>query len=299
MTEAKAEAAVTPAPVVCPANPLTAPDAAGVINSAVAGCPIDCPRCHAPITSAQLKEIYTTASDDRIEAAKTAFNEAFEKFSINRCVRKAHLFAQSLKEVGSGMVGAEDLHYRAAALKTGTIFGYFGKHPDEADLYGKNDEHGSDPEAIANRAYGGRLGNGDIASGDGWRYRGQGFIQITGKETYQHVQTEIDAKDPGSGVDIIATDTDIATAKGGMLSAMGYWSWKKLNGKADLGATDKVVNSITAVINLNTDAQSYADRRSNFKKTSKTFRVPECVNLVQAAPAAKKGGSKKKRRKKK
>jgi putative chitinase len=172
---------------------------------------------------------------------------------------------------------------------------YFKSHPDEADTYGKSDGQKADGEGIANRAYAGRNGNGDIASGDGYKYRGGGLIQLTGKGNFEDVQKEIDAKDPGSGIDIVAREGDIRTAKGAMISAMAFWSKHGLNGKAEAGATGAVVDSITRVVNKST--KSYPQRRSHFLVTKKVFRVLECVNLVQAAPAKKKG--KKKGRKKK
>lgn len=293
--------AITPTttntPVVCPANPLTAPDAAGLINSAVAGCPIACPRCHAQITTEQMKAMFTTAADDKIEEAKKAFNEAFEKFSVNRCIRKAHFFAQVLTEVGTGMSSpAESLNYSAENLKrkvkdpkTGKPAGpfkYFRDNPDQADLYGRSDTNPvANQEAIANAAYADRNGNGDVASGDGWNFRGKGFIQVTGKSNYQDVQTEIDAKYPGSGVDIIARPADILTPRGGMISAMGYWSMKGLYGKADVGATDAVVDSITDVVNKHTGSRQ--ERKDNFNNTTKVvFRVSECVDLLQAQATA-------------
>lgn len=283
----------TPAtPFEWPTDPLNADDAAEILNSPTKTCPVDCPRCHAMITKEQLKDMFTTASDANIEEARKAFNECFEKFSVNRCVRKAHLFAQILTEVGTGMKSpTENLNYSAEHLKRKVAAGkkfpkgpfkYFWDNP-EADLYGRTADHPADQEAIANRAYANRtdLGNGDVASGDGWNFRGKGFIQLTGKSNYQDVQTHIDAKYPGSGVDIIARPADILEPRGGMISAMGYWSWKKLYVKADAGATDAAVDSITTIVNKWTS--SYQERKDNFNDTTKVvFRVSECVNLLQA-----------------
>ncbi len=299
MTDAQVDPTKTAADAkACPTDPLTAPDGAGLINSAVEGCPIDCPRCHALITTEQMKAMFTTAADDKIEEARKAFNESFEKFSINRCVRKAHFFAQVLTEVGTGMKSPEEsLNYTAENLKrtaddpkTGKKkgpFKYFRDNPDEADLYGRSKTvPKADQEAIANRAYADRNGNGDVASGDGWNFRGKGFIQITGKGTYQEVQNEIDAKYPGSGVDIIARPADILEPRGGMISAMAYWSMKNLATKADVGATDKVVDSITDVVNKWTGSRQ--ERKDNFNNTTKVvFKVSECVNLDKAAGGAK------------
>jgi putative chitinase len=294
MTQDQAVSATTETPATLiewPTDPLNADDAKEILNSPTKTCPVDCPRCHAPITTAQMKEMFTTASDANIEAARKAFNECYEKFSVNRCVRKAHLFAQILTEVGTGMKSpAENLNYSAEHLKRKVAagpkkpkgpFSYFWNNP-EADTYGRTADHPADQESIANLVYADRNGNGDVASGDGWNFRGKGFIQLTGKSNYQDVQKEIDAKYPGSGVDIIARPADILEPRGGMISAMGFWSWKKLYVKADVGATDAVVDSITTIVNKWTSSKQ--ERKDNFNDTTKVvFRVSECVNLLQAS----------------
>lgn len=262
-------------PAARPTSPSAGPDASTPVGSPVAPCPDGCPRCHAEITSAQLKTIFPGATDAKRDAVMAAFNDAFEKFAINTCHRKAHFFAQIREEVGGAITTlAENMNYAAAALKG--LFGYFKKHPADALLYGRTPKHRADQEAIGNRAYANRLGNGDIASGDGWRYRGKGYIQLTGKSNYQSVQTEIDAKYPGSGIDIIKNGDDILTVKGGMISAMAFWSMNGLNAKADKGATDAHVNAVTATVNFHT--KSYAERRTHFGVTKVVFKVAECTN---------------------
>ncbi|WP_281991298.1 glycoside hydrolase family 19 protein [Aquimarina aggregata] len=132
------------------------------------------------ITKDQLKEIFTTATDSRINELRDEFNNAFDKFSINTCLRKAHFFAQIREEVGANIsTFSENLNYSVQSLKD--TFSYFRNNPEEAELYGRSDEHPADQEAIGNRAYANRLGNGDIDSGDGWNYRGKGYIQLTGR----------------------------------------------------------------------------------------------------------------------
>lgn len=281
-------------PVARRASPLTASGAAEPPHAAVKDNRSTCQSCHALITTQQLKAIFTTASDAKIEEAKNAFNATFEKFSVNGCLRKAHLFAQILTEVGTSMTThPESLNYSSENLKRKVAneklklppgpFKYFRDNPAEADLYGKNSDHPADKEAIANRAYAGRNGNGNLASGDGWNFRGRGFIQLTGKSNYKAVQREIDAKDPGVGVDIIARSADIETAKGGMISAMGFWSMNNLAKKADVGATDAVVDSIIDVVNRKTDSRP--KRKANFKITAVVFGVAECVNSPQPTPS--------------
>ncbi|MFY0534315.1 glycoside hydrolase family 19 protein [Nannocystis pusilla] len=236
----------------------------------------DCPRCCAKVTEEQMKAIFTSASATKITGVTNAFNSAFEKFELNRCLRKAHFFAQLLQEVGTSINAlSEDLHYTEAQLKKS--FSYFRKNPEEATLYGKTAEHGADPEAIGNRAYADRNGNGNIESGDGYKYRGRGYIQITGKGVYRDVQNEMNARYPGNGLDIVNNVEQTLEPKGGMLSAMGYWRHKKLNDRADKGATGAVVDTLTQVINYYT--HTYPDRRTNFETTKVVFKVAECTNL--------------------
>lgn len=248
---------------------------ASSVDSAVGACVGDCPRCCAKVTEEQMKAIFPSASATKITGVTNAFNSAFEKFELNRCLRKAHFFAQVRQEVGASINAlSEDLHYRESVLKD--KFKYFRDHPEEAALYGKNAEHGADPEAIANRAYGNRNGNGSIESGDGWKFRGRGYIQITGREIYQNVQNQIDARYPGSGIDIMTNVESTLEPKGGMISAMGYWRWKKLNERADKGDTGEHVDSITEVVNKWTD--TYSKRREHFDTTKVVFKTAECTN---------------------
>ena len=281
--------AVSPIPVggdpnrFTPSHPAAGADAATPIDSPVASCPYGCPRCKADITSEQLKQIFTSASDDAVNGMRDAFNEAFKKFSIDTCLRKSHFFAQILQEVGASISSkVENMNYKESVLKD--KFRYFRRNPAEAALYGRNDDHPADPEAIANRAYANRNGNGDIDSGDGWRYRGKGYIQLTGKGNYQSVQTQIDAKYPGSGIDIITNEGDILTVRGAMFSAMGFWTMNNINAAADPGEADANIDAVTAIVNKATD--SYAARRTNFATTKVAFKLAECTEKPVAAVAA-------------
>jgi putative chitinase len=86
------------------------------------------------------------------------------------------------------------------------------------------------PEKIANRAYGGRMGNGPEASGDGWKYRGRGLIQLTGKDNYR-------AASDALGVDLVANPDSVTRPEMAALTAAWFWSKNKLNDLADRGDT--------------------------------------------------------------
>lgn len=174
--------------------------------------------------------------------------EVAEKFAINTPLRLAHFLSQCGHESGNFRVVNENLNYGAKGL-----LGLFKKYfPDEAKakLYERK------PEKIANLIYGGRMGNGPEASGDGWKHRGRGFIQLTGKDNYTAFGKAI-------GVDILA-NPDLVATKYPLLSAAWYWNSRKLNAVADQGATDAVVTKVTKLVNGGTIG--LADRIKHFKE---------------------------------
>lgn len=219
------------------------------------------------MTTAILNQIFPKAGNTKLNEIVMAFNLGYEAFSIDSNIRQAHFFAQVLQEVGeSATTKKEKMNYSAEALMK---FSYFQQHPEEAEKYGRTAQHPADQEAIANRAYAKRIGNGDVASGDGWKYRGKGFIQLTGKYNYSNIQKHLNKKLSDSGIDIVKNDQDILTVKGAMLSAMAFFSYKNIQAIADTGADDEVVDRVTAVVNKKTD--SYPARVANFHRMKNIF----------------------------
>ena len=105
--------------------------------------------------------------------------EALPKHGIAESrLRLAHFFAQVLHESGCMRFDMENMNYSSDALQK--VFGKYFPTKEEADACARK------PEKIANRVYANRMGNGDEASGDGWRYRGRGLIQLTGRANYRH-----------------------------------------------------------------------------------------------------------------
>lgn len=247
--------------------------------------------CDTDLKSEDLKCLFTTATDDTLKNFVESFNKYYKKFEINTCIRMCHFLAQIRQEAGANLEisEGEDLTYSVEALQA--KFSYFAKHPDEADLYGYKGktkdpktgkvtfEQEANQEAIANRVYSSEgnssLGNGDVASGDGWKYRGGGYIQITGKYNYEKVNEQIKNK-CSEFTDEICGET-VSKLPGALISAMAYWSWKKLNIKADIGHEDKDVDAISNVINLNDDHKS--DRKTYFKTIKDDWKLTECNSL--------------------
>lgn len=103
--------------------------------------------------------------------------ELFQQYEINTPARLAHFIGQGLVETGGLAHKVENLNYSAARLRA--IFPRYFRTDEIAREYERK------PERIANRVYANRLGNGPPESGEGWRYRGRGFFQLTGKANYQ------------------------------------------------------------------------------------------------------------------
>jgi len=171
-----------------------------------------------------------------------------EKFQINTPLRLAHFLAQCGHESGGFKAVNENLNYGAKGL-----MGIFKKYfPTEA----KAKEYERKPEKIANLVYGGRMGNGPEASGDGFKYRGRGYIQLTGKDNYA-------AFDKVVAENIIETP-DLVATKYPLLSAAWFWNSRGLNALADKGAADAEVTAITKKVNGGTIG--LPDRIKHFKE---------------------------------
>jgi putative chitinase len=170
------------------------------------------------------------------------------KFQINTPLRLAHFLAQCGHESGGFRATQENLNYSAKGL-AGIFRKYF---PTEAAAasYARN------PQKIANKVYGNRMGNGPESSGDGYKFRGRGYIQLTGKENYTAFGKAI-------GEDILA-NPDVVASKYALLSAAWFFSKNGLHKMADGGATDAVVTSITKRVNGGTIG--LADRIKHFKE---------------------------------
>lgn len=231
------------------------------------------PTVQTPVTLARLKIVFPAALDDALQAIATDLAIDPAAYGLDTNLRCAHFFAQVRQEVGEGIrTLTEDLTYSAKALAK---FAYYQARPAEAlaDAYAK-DAAGktvrkANKEAIANKAYADRMGNGPVASGDGWRYRGRGCIQLTGRSNYADITETCRKLYPGMDVDYVANPDLTAELPGAVRSAVGFWVRNGLHLLADRGATGADVDRITAKINLKTD--SYAARRDNFGIARRAF----------------------------
>lgn len=182
-------------------------------------------------------------------------------YGLNTPIRLAHFLAQVRQEVGTEFKPLrESMNYSAKGLQQ---FKIFRENPSLVEMYARTDIHPANQEMIANLAYANRMGNGSVDTGDGWKYRGAGVLQITGKENFQMVQDRINKYSPRMGIDIL-TGKSADSLLGSILMGMAYWIWKDLYKVADKGDTNEVVDKITSIINLHSD--SYPLRVEHFNK---------------------------------
>lgn len=139
-------------------------------------------------------------------------------------------------------------------------YDYFGFNPDQAELYGRADDHPADRVAIANLAHADRNGNGDAASGDGYRFRRRGLFQLTGRGNYRAF-SEWHEDIFGEAIDLEGDPDRAAEPVYAVRSAIHFWLRHDLPDLADAGLTDAPTNSITERINPPTDEASRTERR--------------------------------------
>ena len=162
--------------------------------------------------------------------------------------RAAHFFAQTFHETGGYKLFSENLNYSASGLQK-TFGKYFPGLLEE--------QYAKKPEKIANRVYGNRMGNGDEVSGDGWKYRGRGALQLTGKSNYKAFSDYL--KNP-----LIMEQPDLVATDYAFESALFFFDRNKLWNICDKGVTKATILSLTKKINGGTNG--LADREE------KTFK---------------------------
>lgn len=169
------------------------------------------------------------------------------KHDVDSVNEVAMFLAQTSHESGGYKTLTENLNYSAEGLLK-TFPKYF---PTEALA----EEYARQPERIANRVYANRMGNGDEASGDGWKFRGRGIIQITGTNNYTLCSKDIFEND-----DLLKDPSYLITPDGAVASACWYWSYRKINPPADAG------DVVTVTKLINGGKIGLADRTEKFKK---------------------------------
>jgi putative chitinase len=169
-----------------------------------------------------------------------------EKFGIDGPLRLSHFLSQCAHESGNFKFVKENLNYSADGLRK--IFPKYFPTIELANKYARQ------PEKIANKVYGGRMGNGDEASGDGFKFRGRGYIQLTGKDNYAAFDKFVD--------DDIMANPDLVATKYPLTSAAFFFHKNKLWDVCDKGHGDDVVLAVTKRVNGGT--HGLTDRQEKF-----------------------------------
>lgn len=185
------------------------------------------------------------------------YKTLLNSYGINTPLRLAHFMAQLDHESGLKPI-SENLNYSAQGLRT-TFLKYF---PTVALA----NKYARKPEMIANRVYANRMSNGNEASGDGWKYRGRGFIQITGKDNYRLLSKD-------TRIDYLNNPDWLLREADSMIAALWYWKSINANKYADEDNLDKIsdlinIGRITAKYG---DANGFNHRKELLAKYKKMF----------------------------
>ena len=204
-----------------------------------------------------------------------ALDAAMRRFEIDTPSRMAAFAAQLAHESGQLQRWTENLNYRWERLRQ--VFPKYFTSDAEARAFDRK------PERIANRVYASRMGNGPEASGDGWRYRGRGPIQLTGRDNYRACGSAI-------GVDLVGDPDLLATPGPGCLAAAWFWARNGLNALADAG------DFVTITRRINGGLNGLAERREFWEQAKEVFGVPVVATAEVGAGRATKAAPKPRRK---
>ena len=182
------------------------------------------------LTLSQLKQLIPT--NPHVEHWHRALEQLLPDYEINTPRRIAAFIAQCAHESNNFTAIQENLNYKAASLRA-----LFKKYFPTDELAAEYASKPNKQQAIANRIYASRMGNGDEASGDGYKYRGRGLIQLTGKSNYQNFADSIEVT-PEEAAEYMAT------FEGAAQSACWFWETNNLNKWADAGDIKELTRRI-------------------------------------------------------
>jgi putative chitinase len=200
------------------------------------------------ITQQQLQQCI--GNNPYLEQWTDALNKILPDYEIDTPQRVAAFIAQSAHESGNFTALHENLNYRAVTLRK--VFPKYFTTDDMAAQYAGK------PELIANRVYGGRMGNGPEESGDGFRYCGRGLIQLTGKSNYQAFAESIETP-------VEQIPEFLATFEGAIQSACWFWESNNLNQYADSG------DIVTMTKRINGGTIGLEDRQKHYTHALHVF----------------------------
>ncbi len=201
-----------------------------------------------------LRSLYPRAAEDHLQAFAARAPDLFERFGFGKSDLCLHFFlAQVGHESGGLTVTSENMSYSAKRIAE--------VWPGRFDSEDSARAFANKPDKLANNVYANRMGNGPPESGDGFRYRGRGYIQITGRDGYRNVGTIAKLDLEGS--------PDLAAApEQALLVACAFWEWKKLNELCKTG------DFVAVTRRINGGTTGLADRKAWLDKVRRAFAEP-------------------------
>ena len=253
-----------------------------------------CPRCNKDVTLEEIKQICINQSgkcviedDTMIKAALPYFNKYRKLAGLNTCIRKAHFLAQLAAETKF-----YDLQERFKYSNPDRMMAIFSSYFDsfksldakkaEARRLSNLSMNKSNWPIIANTVYSSKnkLSKNHTKQGDGWRYSGKGFHQISLKDTYTSIE-EYAIKECELDVKWALNDNPFKLKQNpydAILSSIVYWKKVGLNGRA-VGLSDKDVDNVSALMNKSKSESIIVPRREFFHNAIEVLKVAQCVNL--------------------
>lgn len=209
------------------------------------------------VNRSQLLAFFSRANQETINGSVEPLNRIIQKFSINTKNRLCAFLAQIDVESGGLRFREENLNYSAERLLQ--VFPRYFKTIEEARRYAGN------PQAIANRVYGNRMGNGPEESGDGWRFRGAGWIQLTGRNNFQAFANDNNMT--------IENAVNYARTLDGAWEVSGwFWNRNRLNVPADRGDIDEVSRIVNAgPAGSLSSVHGLQERRNSYERALRLF----------------------------
>jgi putative chitinase len=186
------------------------------------------------VTEKQLRKLFPLAKDATVKAFAVKSKALFKEFDLDdKRIRAEYFLAQVAHETGGLTRSVENLNYTAKRIAE--IW------PSRFPTAASAEPYAGNPERLANKVYANRMGNGPPESGDGYRYRGRGYIQLTGKDTYRNVG--LLAK-----LDLMAKPELAIETEHALRVACAFWKWKDLNPLCDARDFEEVTRRINGAL---------------------------------------------------
>lgn len=214
------------------------------------------------ITQAQLLRAVPETNKARINEFVAAWNMFSVPFGMTSPKRVVHALAQIYCESGALNATSENLNYSAQRLMQ--------VWPSRFKSLAMAEQYAHNPQKLANLVYANRMGNGNEASGDGWKYRGRGFIGLTGKEQYEKFNRYDLCTE-----DVLLNPDKVAEYPLNLVSALWFWETHKLNDIADLDDGGKIGESIVERITkkVNGGYTGLSERKFYYRRFRREFGV--------------------------